>query len=109
MREFDQDQRLAIAERLRAAQKGLEVELKAADERDERESIVRALRTVRKMVDKRSRSLHCIEGKRDGGRLTLTIACAPMRHSRALRRRVTPRGARRCEADRSAPCPSQGD
>ena len=51
MREFDQDQRLAIAERLRTAQKRLEVELKDADKKDERESIERVLRAVRKMIE----------------------------------------------------------
>ena len=50
MCEFDQDQR-QVVERLHAAQKRLEVELKATDERDERASIERVLRAVRKMID----------------------------------------------------------
>jgi hypothetical protein len=50
MCEFDQDQR-QVVERLHAAQKRLEAELKAADEKDRRESIERVLRAVRKMIE----------------------------------------------------------
>ena len=51
MPEVDQHQRLEVADRLRAAQKRLEVELKAADGKDERESIERVLRAVRRMIE----------------------------------------------------------
>ena len=51
MRERHQDERVEIADRLRAAKDHLEVELKAAYEKDKRDAIELVLQSVRKMVD----------------------------------------------------------